>query len=46
MEGDRVSYHESVKKMYEKIKDDNITNIWNRYEAQGFAGDPDKRCPF
>ena len=46
MEGDRVSYHESVKKMYEKIKDDNITNIWNRYEAQGFGGDPDKRCPF
>ncbi len=46
MEGDRVSYHESVKKMYEKIKDDKITNIWNRYEAQGFGGDPDKRCPF
>lgn len=46
MEGDRISYHESVKKMYGKIKDDNITNIWNRYEAQGFGGDPDKRCPF
>lgn len=46
MEGDRISYHESVKKMYEKIKEDNITNIWDRYESQGFAGDPDKRCPF
>ncbi|HOI77159.1 MAG TPA: anaerobic carbon-monoxide dehydrogenase catalytic subunit [Methanofastidiosum sp.] len=46
MEGDRVSHHESVKKMYKKIKDDNITNIWDRYEAQGFGGDPDKRCPF
>jgi len=22
-----------------------MTNIWDRYEAQGF-GDPDKRCPF
>jgi len=32
--------------MYEKIKEDNITNIWDRYESQGFAGDPDKRCPF
>ena len=46
MEGNRVSHHESVKKMYKKIKDDNITNIWDRYEAQGFGGDPDKRCPF
>ncbi len=46
MEGERVSHHESVKKMYKKIKDDNITNIWDRYEAQGFGGDPDKRCPF
>jgi len=46
MEGDRISYHESVKKMYEKIKEDKITNIWDRYESQGFAGDPDKRCPF
>ncbi|HOM95514.1 MAG: anaerobic carbon-monoxide dehydrogenase catalytic subunit [Candidatus Methanofastidiosa archaeon] len=46
MEGDRISYHESVRKMYEKIKEDKITNIWDRYESQGFAGDPDKRCPF
>lgn len=46
MENDRISYHESIKKMYKKLKDDNITNIWDRYEAQGFGGDPDKRCPF
>lgn len=23
-----------------------MNNIWDRYEAQGFGGDPDKRCPF
>ena len=23
-----------------------MTNIWDRFEAQGFSGDPDKRCPF
>ncbi len=46
MENDRISHHESIKKMYKKLKDDNITNIWDRYEAQGFGGDPDKRCPF
>ena len=46
MEGDRISYHESVRRAYEKIKRDGMNNIWNRYEAQGFGGDPDKRCPF
>jgi carbon-monoxide dehydrogenase catalytic subunit len=46
MEGDRISYHESVRRIYEKIKRDNMSNIWDRYEAQGFGGDPDKRCPF
>ncbi|MGQ9461201.1 MAG: anaerobic carbon-monoxide dehydrogenase catalytic subunit [Candidatus Bathyarchaeaceae archaeon] len=46
MEGDRISYHESVRRVYEKIKRDNMNNIWDRYEAQGFGGDPDKRCPF
>ena len=45
MEGERISYHESVRKSYEKIKKDGVTNIWDRFEAQGF-GDPDKRCPF
>ncbi|MEM2958226.1 MAG: anaerobic carbon-monoxide dehydrogenase catalytic subunit [Candidatus Jordarchaeaceae archaeon] len=46
MKEERISYHESVRKMYEKIKKDNMTNIWDRYEAQGMGGDPDRRCPF
>ncbi len=45
MEKERISYHDSVIKAYERIKADGMTNIWDRYEAQGF-GDPDKRCPF
>jgi carbon-monoxide dehydrogenase catalytic subunit len=45
MEENRISYHESVKKIYKRIKEDGMTNIWDRYEAQGF-GSPDKRCPF
>jgi carbon-monoxide dehydrogenase catalytic subunit len=46
MEGERVSYHESVRKVYERIKKDNMTNVWDRYEAQGMGGNPDQRCPF
>ncbi|MFX0017802.1 MAG: anaerobic carbon-monoxide dehydrogenase catalytic subunit [Promethearchaeota archaeon] len=46
MEGERKSYHKSVQKVYERIKNDGMTNIWDRFEAQGFAGVPDKRCPF
>ncbi len=46
MEGDRISHHESVKKMYERIKQDGMTNIWDRYEAQGLGSSPDQRCPF
>jgi len=46
MEGDRISYHESVRKVYDKIKNDNMNNIWDRYEAQGMGGNPDQRCPF
>jgi carbon-monoxide dehydrogenase catalytic subunit len=43
---DRISYHESVRRIYEeRIKPDGITNIWDRFEAQGL-GSPDKRCPF
>ena len=33
-------YHESVQKMYERIKADNMTNVWDRYEAQGIGGSP------
>jgi carbon-monoxide dehydrogenase catalytic subunit len=46
MEGKRISYHKSVQKVYERIKKDGMINIWDRFEAQGFSGDPDKRCPF
>jgi carbon-monoxide dehydrogenase catalytic subunit len=47
MEDDRISYHESVRSVYqERIKPAGITNIWDRFEAQGMGGDPDKRCPF
>ena len=45
MDENRISYHESIRTLYKRIKKDNMTNIWDRYEAQGF-GDPDKRCPF
>lgn len=46
MEGDRISYHESVRRVYEKIKRDGVNNIWDRYEAQGFGPNHDIRCPF
>ncbi|MFB0556250.1 MAG: anaerobic carbon-monoxide dehydrogenase catalytic subunit [Dehalococcoidia bacterium] len=46
MEGNRISYHESVRKVYERLKKDNMNNIWDRYEAQGLGGNPDQRCPF
>ena len=46
MEGNRISYHKSVQKVYERIKKDGMNNIWDRFEAQGMGGDPNKRCPF
>jgi carbon-monoxide dehydrogenase catalytic subunit len=46
MEKDRISYHESVLKAYERIKHDGMTNVWDRYEAQGMGGNPDQRCSF
>lgn len=46
MEESRISHHESVRKMYEKIKKDGMSSIWDRYEAQGMGGNPDQRCPF
>jgi carbon-monoxide dehydrogenase catalytic subunit len=41
----RISHHESVRRMYDRLKKDGMNTIWDRYEAQGL-GDPDKRCPF
>lgn len=46
MERDRISQHESVRKVYERIKRDGMSNIWDRYEAQGLGASPDQRCPF
>ena len=46
MEGERISHHESIRRAYERIKKDGITNIWDRYEAQGLGSNPDQRCPF
>lgn len=46
MEKDRISYHESVQKMLERIKRDNMSSIWDRYQAQGIGKDPDQRCPY
>jgi len=46
MEKDRISYHESVQKMYDRIRQDKMNNIWDRYEAQGLGKDPDQRCPY
>jgi carbon-monoxide dehydrogenase catalytic subunit len=47
MDDDRISYHQSVRDIYQqRIRKDGITNIWDRFEAQGMGGDPDKRCPF
>jgi len=46
MDKERISYYESVLNMYERIKKDGMTNVWDRYEAQGLGGNPDKRCTF
>lgn len=31
MEKERISHHESVQRMYERIKQDGLSNIWDRY---------------
>ncbi len=46
MESERISAHESVRTVHERIRNDGLTNVWDRFEAQGMGGDPDKRCPF
>lgn len=45
MEGERISYHESVRRVYDRIKADGINNIWDRYEAQGIGGNPTSAVP-
>jgi carbon-monoxide dehydrogenase catalytic subunit len=46
MEKNRISQHESVLKVYERIKKDGMNNIWDRFESQGLGSNPDQRCPF
>lgn len=46
MEKERLSYHVSVQTMVDRIRRDGMTNLWDRYAAQGLGNDPDKRCPF
>ncbi len=46
MESNRISYHDSARTVYERLKKDGMSNIWDRYEAQGLGGDPDRRCAF
>ncbi len=46
MENQRISYHASVQAMYKKLQEDGMSNVWDRYEAQGFGSDPDRRCGF
>ena len=45
MERNRISQHDAIQRMYDRISQDKMTNVWDRYEAQGLGGDPDKRCP-
>jgi carbon-monoxide dehydrogenase catalytic subunit len=46
MESSRISHHQSVRTLYDRIRNDGMTNVWDRYEAQGLGKDPDKRCPY
>ncbi|MEJ2588064.1 MAG: anaerobic carbon-monoxide dehydrogenase catalytic subunit [Deltaproteobacteria bacterium] len=46
MEKERMTYHPSVRRMMDRITEDGMTNVWDRYEAQGLGDNPDKRCPF
>ncbi|WP_317065566.1 anaerobic carbon-monoxide dehydrogenase catalytic subunit [Methanoculleus caldifontis] len=46
MESNRISYHDSVRTVYERLRRDGMSNVWDRYEAQGLGKDPDKRCGY
>ncbi len=46
LEPERISEHESVRKLYKRLKEDGMTNIWDRYVAQGFGKNIDARCQF
>jgi len=46
MEDIRISHHESVKRVYRQLHEMGLSNVWDRYEAQGLGTDPDQRCRF
>jgi len=46
MDATRISYHDSVKKVYERLREDGMSNVWDRYVAQGLGSNPDTRCKF
>ncbi len=46
MEGERISYHKTVRQVYARIKADGMNNLWDSYEAQGMGGNADQRCFF
>ena len=46
LEPERISEHESVRKLYKRLKEDGMTNIWDRYAAQALGKNIDARCPF
>lgn len=46
MDATRISYHDSVRRVYERLKEDGMSNVWDRYEAQGLGSSPDTRCKF
>ena len=39
-ERERISAHQSVKEMYKRVHEEQMTNLFDRFEAQG------TRCPF
>jgi len=42
-----IEEHESHDRLFVRLQQDGITNIWDRFEAQGLAfGEPDRRCQF
>ncbi|MCP1662564.1 MAG: anaerobic carbon-monoxide dehydrogenase catalytic subunit [Methanocalculus sp. MSAO_Arc1] len=46
MDKERISYHDSVHQVYGRLKEDGMSNVWDRYAAQGLGSNPDTRCKF
>ncbi|MFP3879608.1 MAG: hypothetical protein ACLFVA_01455 [Dehalococcoidia bacterium] len=43
MKKERISCHECVRRMYDRIKNDGMSNICDRYEADRVEGISDRR---